>query len=135
MSFIDSRCLQVHSGFAISGVVWLGLFTGQATRELLNAGPVSQRFISENLCLIPESIKTSLLTVIVTYCILVLLLVIVLNAIPALRSKHHNRFEVTHRFLGWTATLLVWCQVRLQSDGFVIVDRIANSGHIVNERL
>lgn len=82
-----------------------------------------------------ESIKTSLPTVIVTYCILVLLLVIVLNAIPALRSKHHNRFEVTHRFLGWAATLLVWCQVRLQSDGFVIVDRIANSGHIVNERL
>ncbi|KAH8998512.1 hypothetical protein EDB92DRAFT_1941335 [Lactarius akahatsu] len=83
----------LHSGFAISGVVWLTLFTGQATRELLNVGP------------------TSLLTVVLTYCILVLLLGIVISAIPALRSKHHNRFEVTHRFLGWTATLLVWCQV------------------------
>ncbi|KAH9065350.1 hypothetical protein EDB87DRAFT_1595365 [Lactarius vividus] len=93
ISFADSWCLQVHSGFAISGVVWLTLFTGQATRELLNAGP------------------TSLLTVVLTYCILVLLLGIVISAIPALRSKHHNRFEVTHRFLGWTATLLVWCQV------------------------
>ncbi|KAF8270856.1 hypothetical protein EI94DRAFT_1722080, partial [Lactarius quietus] len=61
----------LHSGFAISG--------------LLHAGPT----------------VTSLLTVIVTFCILVLLLGIV----------HHNRFEVTHRFLGWTATLLVWCQV------------------------
>ncbi|KAI9465428.1 hypothetical protein BJY52DRAFT_1243941 [Lactarius psammicola] len=83
----------LHSGFAISGVVWLTLFTGQATRELLNAGP------------------TSLLTVVITYCILVLLLGIVISAIPVLRSKHHNRFEVMHRFLGWTATLLVWCQV------------------------
>ncbi|KAF8270854.1 hypothetical protein EI94DRAFT_1722068 [Lactarius quietus] len=53
---------------------------------------------------------TSLLTVIITYCILVLLLGIVVSAIPVIRSKYHNRFEVTHRFLGWTATLLVWCQ-------------------------
>ncbi len=72
---------------------------------------------------------------VLTYCILVLLLGIVISAIPVLRSKHHNRFEVTHRFLGWTATLLVWCQVRLQTDNLDIVDEIANSGHIVNERL
>ena len=59
----------------------------------------------------------------------------VFNAIPVLRSKHHNRFEVTHRFLGWATTLLVWCQVRPQTDISGIVDGIANSGHIVNERL
>ena len=46
MSSIDSHYLQVHSGFAISGVMWLVLFAVQATRELLHAGPVSQRFIS-----------------------------------------------------------------------------------------
>jgi hypothetical protein len=65
----------------------------------------------------------------------VLLLGIVFNAIPVLRSKHHNRFEVTHRFLGWTATLLVWFQVRLQTYSPEIVDGIEISGHIVNERL
>lgn len=80
----------LHSGFAISGILWLTLFTAQATRELLKSGP------------------SSVLTVVFTYCILVLLIGIVINAIPALRTKYHNRFEVTHRFLGWTATLLVW---------------------------
>ena len=71
-----------------------------------------------------ESIKTSLLTVVVTYCILVLLLGIVISAIPVLRAKYHNRFEVTHRFLGWTATALVWCQVRLQTGSLDIVDEM-----------
>jgi hypothetical protein len=73
--------------------------------------------------------------VILTYCILVLLLGIVVSAIPVIRSKYHNRFEVTHRFLGWTATLLVWCQVSLQNDSLSIVDGIEISGYIVNERL
>lgn len=49
---------------------------------------------------------------VVTYCILILLLGIVAFAHPTLRSKRHNSFEKAHRFLGWTATALVWCQVR-----------------------
>ncbi|KAI0304358.1 nonribosomal peptide synthetase 12 [Multifurca ochricompacta] len=104
--YIRSICARVyhigglHSGCAISGVVWLVLFTVQATRELLNVGP------------------TSLPTVVVTYCILLLLLGIVIYAIPTLRSKHHNRFEATHRFLGWIATILVWCQVILLTNDY-----------------
>lgn len=83
-----------------------------------------------------ESIKTSLLTVIITYFILVLLLGIVISAIPDLRAKYHNHFEATHRFLGWTATALLWCQVRLQTDSLEIVNHIAKySGRIINKRL
>jgi hypothetical protein len=48
MSSTDSQYLQVHSGFSISGVMWLILFTVQATRERLNAGPVSQRSIRDD---------------------------------------------------------------------------------------
>jgi hypothetical protein len=51
MSSVYSRVLRVHSGFAISGVVWLTLFTGQATRELFHAGPVRQTSISDKLLL------------------------------------------------------------------------------------
>ncbi len=72
---------------------------------------------------------------VLTYCILVLLLGIIISAIPVLRSKHHNCFEIIYRFLGWTATLSVWCQVRLQTDNLDIVGGIANPGNIVNERL
>lgn len=30
---------------------------------------------------------------------------------PRFRQMFHNRFEASHRFLGWTATALVWVQV------------------------
>lgn len=32
-------------------------------------------------------------------------------AYPSLRAKMHNSFEMTHRFMGWTVTALVWAQV------------------------
>jgi hypothetical protein len=47
----------------------------------------------------------------VTYAILALLLGIVVFAHPKMRQKYHDNFEVTHRFLGWTGTALVWVQV------------------------
>jgi NAD(P)H-flavin reductase len=46
-----------------------------------------------------------------TYCILLTLLVIVTFAHPSIRKRAHDNFEATHRFLGWTATGLVWAQV------------------------
>ncbi|THH19192.1 hypothetical protein EW146_g1923 [Bondarzewia mesenterica] len=90
----------LHSGCAISGVVWLILFTAQATREFLNDGP------------------TSVATVVISYWILLLLLVIVSLAYPKFRVMHHDRYEATHRFLGWTATVLVWCQVVLLANDY-----------------
>ncbi|KAI0770264.1 nonribosomal peptide synthetase 12 [Fomes fomentarius] len=89
-----------HSGCAISGLVWLVLFTVQATRELLNRQ------------------QTSVATVAITYFILVLLIGIVLFAYPKVRSTHHDAFERTHRFLGWSATALVWCQVILLTNDY-----------------
>ncbi|KAI0699277.1 nonribosomal peptide synthetase 12 [Cerioporus squamosus] len=89
-----------HSGCAISGLVWLILFTVQATRELLNKQ------------------ETSVATVAITYFILMLLIGIVLFAYPKVRSTHHDAFERTHRFLGWSATVLVWCQVVLLTNDY-----------------
>ncbi|EIW59229.1 nonribosomal peptide synthetase 12 [Trametes versicolor FP-101664 SS1] len=90
----------LHSGCAISGLVWLIFFTVQATRELLNGE------------------QTSAATVAITYFILVLLVGIVLFAYPKVRSTHHDAFERTHRFLGWSATALVWCQVVLLTNDY-----------------
>ncbi|PPQ69605.1 hypothetical protein CVT24_001361 [Panaeolus cyanescens] len=90
----------LHSGCAVSGVVWLILFTGQATREMVTTR------------------KVSIPTIVVTYCILALLLGIVIFAHPSIRSKKHNTFEAVHRFLGWTATGLVWCQFVLLSNDY-----------------
>jgi len=90
----------LHSGCAISGLVWLIAFTAQATKELLNKQ------------------QTSAPTVAITYFILMLLVGIVLFAYPKFRSTHHDKFERTHRFLGWTATALVWCQVVLLTNDY-----------------
>ncbi|KAH7878038.1 nonribosomal peptide synthetase 12 [Lentinula edodes] len=89
-----------HSSCAISGVIWLLLFTGKATQSLLNGGLVSPA------------------TLAVTYWILTLLVGIVIFAYPTFRSRRHNTFERLHRFLGWTATALVWCQVVLLTNDF-----------------
>ena len=56
--------------------------------------------------------QTSASTVAITYFILMLLIGIVIFAYPKARNTHHDAFERTHRFLGWTATALVWAQVR-----------------------
>lgn len=57
-------------------------------------------------------LQTTLPTVIISYVIIALLLVMVITAYPRFRHLYHNHFEVFHRFFGWTATALVWCQVR-----------------------
>ncbi|KAL6304351.1 hypothetical protein BKA93DRAFT_733116 [Sparassis latifolia] len=85
----------LHSGCAVSGTIWLVLFTVQATREVVNKQ------------------QTSVATLAVTYVILVLLVGMLIFAYPALRRKLHDTFEVTHRFAGWTAVGLVWAQVIL----------------------
>ncbi|KAA1469841.1 nonribosomal peptide synthetase 12 [Dentipellis sp. KUC8613] len=90
----------LHSGSAISGIVWLIYFAGQATKEMLTGGP------------------TSVATVVITYWILLLLLGIVVHAYPTVRRLKHNRFEATHRLLGWSATALVWVQVVLLTNDY-----------------
>ncbi|KAL5524650.1 hypothetical protein ACEPAF_9790 [Sanghuangporus sanghuang] len=90
----------LHSGCAISGVVWLIAFTVQATVEFLNGE------------------KCSAATLVVTYFILSLLLAIVAFAYPKFRIIAHDRFERTHRFLGWTAVILVWSQVVLLTNDY-----------------
>lgn len=53
--------------------------------------------------------------IITTYLILSLLLIILTLAYPSLRSRYHNLFELSHRFLGWAAIVLFWAQLLLTS--------------------
>ncbi|KAH8115941.1 hypothetical protein DFH11DRAFT_1582981 [Phellopilus nigrolimitatus] len=104
--FIRRLCARVyslggiHSGCAVSGVCWFVYFTAQSTLELLNGG------------------KCSVATVVMAYCILVLLLVIVALAYPKFRVIAHDTFEKVHRFLGWTVVALVWCLIILLTNDY-----------------
>ncbi|KIY70558.1 nonribosomal peptide synthetase 12 [Cylindrobasidium torrendii FP15055 ss-10] len=90
----------LHSGCAVSGVVWLIFFAGQATREFATGGLVSAA------------------TITVTYILLLLLLGIVFLAYPPFRLKRHDNFESSHRYFGWTATALVWTQIVLLTNDY-----------------
>ncbi|KAH9891585.1 hypothetical protein C8Q73DRAFT_649944 [Cubamyces lactineus] len=83
----------IHSGCAVSGTIWLVLFAAQATRQ----------FIKKEYITIP--------TLVFTYIILALLVGMIVFAYPKARTRHHDTFEMTHRFMGWTAVALVWCLV------------------------
>eukprot|EP00178_Gracilaria_changii_P028252 TRINITY_DN97_c0_g1_i1.p1 TRINITY_DN97_c0_g1~~TRINITY_DN97_c0_g1_i1.p1 ORF type:complete len:501 (-),score=52.68 TRINITY_DN97_c0_g1_i1:897-2399(-) len=82
----------LHSACAVSATVWLLLFTISATVLRSTNSPNAP---SEMLLLL-------------TFVIDALLLTIVVLALPTFRSRFHNTFEATHRFLGWTALFFVW---------------------------
>ena len=85
----------VHSGCAISAVVWFILFTAFVTRDYAN------------------HLFDSLPVIIITYFLLFLFLAICLFAVPRFRFKSHNLFEAVHRFAGWLAVALFWVDILL----------------------
>ncbi|KAF9649149.1 hypothetical protein BDM02DRAFT_3128577 [Thelephora ganbajun] len=90
---------SVHSACSISGTIWSILFVAMGTREYIHGlSPIS------------------LATLVVSWVILGLLLMILVFAYPTMRNKFHDYFEWTHRFLGWTVVALFWAQVVLFSN-------------------
>jgi hypothetical protein len=91
--FIRRNCAKVyhigglHSGCAVAATVWLILFMVAST--IMHAPPA---------------------VLVVTYMTVALLLAMVSSAHPSFRARFHNRFELIHRFAGWTALALFWIQ-------------------------
>ncbi|NOK61427.1 MAG: hypothetical protein GFH27_549311n166 [Chloroflexi bacterium AL-W] len=83
----------IHSGCAGAATIWFAVLVGSMTSQLANG-------LS----------GISVGTVVVTYALLALLIGIVVMALPPLRSRYHNNFELTHRFGGWAALLLFYVQ-------------------------
>jgi CDP-diglyceride synthetase len=57
--------------------------------------------------------RISLAPVVLSYLVLVVLFIIVTTSHPAFRVKHHNVWEMIHRFGGWTSLILLWIQTAL----------------------
>ena len=75
----------IHAGGALCGTAWLCAFAAVAV-----AAPADD------------------MTLVLTGCLVVLLLLVVACAAPAVRARAHNLFEHSHRFGGWTAIALFW---------------------------
>ncbi|KAF2846548.1 hypothetical protein T440DRAFT_227944 [Plenodomus tracheiphilus IPT5] len=85
----------VHSGAAIAGTLWWMIFTVALSWTFATAG------------------LYMFIITILTWVVLILLLTILLLALPLLRARYHDTFEITHRFLGWTSIALFWAQLLL----------------------
>ncbi|PSK36687.1 hypothetical protein B9Z65_1870 [Elsinoe australis] len=85
----------VHSGCGLSGTIWYMVFAVLAMTQYPSGGPI----------------ETAL--AVTTGITLMLLVIILIFAHPALRMKLHNHFEATHRYGGWSAILVLWVQTML----------------------
>ena len=86
----------IHSGCAGAATLWFAALVGGMTYQLANGlGGVS------------------VATAVVTYILLALLIAIFIVALPGIRSKYHDSFELMHRFGGWSSLLLFYVQTVL----------------------
>jgi hypothetical protein len=85
----------IHSGCAIAATLWFAIFTIGASLDF--AKP-------------PELRCIGLSSMIMTYLILLLFSAMVSMSHPKIRAQHHDAWEMTHRYGGWTALILLWIQ-------------------------
>jgi hypothetical protein len=86
----------LHVGAAVSGTLWYLVFVSSLTYDAVRD---------------PGNVWVG--NVVVSYALLTLLVVIVVMALPPLRARAHDTFEMTHRFCGWAALVLVWANTVL----------------------
>lgn len=81
----------LHVGTALAGTAWLCAFTVVAA--------IARASRPAAVDLTTFALAMSLVT---------LMIVVVLGALPSVRARVHNVFELTHRFGGWTSVVLFW---------------------------
>lgn len=91
----------IHSGCAIAATLFFTIFTLTATVESVDVAELH------------SNVSTAVL--VLSYLIMALLIAISLMSHPTLRVKHHNIWEMSHRFGGWTALILLWVQTFLST--------------------
>lgn len=89
----------IHSGCAIAATLFFTVFTITATVESNGGAPSHQ------------GVSTAVL--VLSYLIMVLLIAIGSMSHPTIRAKHHDIWEMSHRFGGWTTLILLWIQTFL----------------------
>ncbi|RDW73351.1 hypothetical protein BP6252_07258 [Coleophoma cylindrospora] len=83
----------LHSGCAVASTIWLVIFTITSTAMKAEPG-----------------------VLFVSWLLVVLLICVASSAHPKIRMKYHDRFEMTHRFAGWSALALFWVQTVIVTD-------------------
>ncbi|KZT65479.1 hypothetical protein DAEQUDRAFT_716552 [Daedalea quercina L-15889] len=104
----------IHSGCAISGIIWL----------ILRTVDVFQAHKDEHAVVLAFGVLTCV-TMVTT----------AVAALPWVRNTHHNVFERWHRFMGWSSLVLTWMFVLLSDLWDTTTHRWNLSGeHIVHQQ-
>jgi hypothetical protein len=85
----------LHVGSAVAGTIW---YLALVVSVMCDAGAVSYA-------------HTVITTIVTVFAVMIVM------ALPRLRAARHDRFEVTHRFCGWVALVLVWVNTMLFVNG------------------
>ncbi|KAF2621992.1 hypothetical protein BU25DRAFT_435199 [Macroventuria anomochaeta] len=85
----------IHSGAAVMGTLWWIVFTAVISWEGVARG------------------NYTALILVLTLSISSLLATVIILSLPHFRVRHHDTWELTHRFLGWSSILLFWIQILL----------------------
>jgi len=100
----------VHFGCGVTGTLWFTALT------VLLSIRFARGFSTFNAVLV------------LTYILRVLFLALLIFSYPTIRARLHNTFGITHRFIGWTITILFWVELGLlasltdyYSPGLVLV--------------
>jgi hypothetical protein len=83
----------LHSGCAIAAVLWFTIFTIGGSLDYTL--PVYMRCVSTP-------------SMVITYIINLILLAMLAMSHPKIRERHHDAWELMHRFGGWTALIFFW---------------------------
>jgi hypothetical protein len=90
----------LHVGTAVAGTLWYMTLVVSLIRDAVaGVGDVSHAHM------------VLVITIATTFTVMVAM------ALPRLRAAHHDRFEMTHRFCGWAALVLVWINTMLFVNG------------------
>lgn len=108
----------VHSGCGVASFVWyvglVALISKHYWFPDVDYHDSSSPDAAQQQVLTVTTISTAV--VVIAYIILMLLLFIMTAAYPAFRFKHHNGFELTHRFSAWAVVALFLTLLLVFSD-------------------
>lgn len=85
-----------HSGAAVTATLWWVVFAAQSNIYFLRGS---------------EEYPINAPTIGLTYAILALLILMIGMSWPSVRIRIHDQWELSHRFAGWSALLLVWAHL------------------------
>jgi hypothetical protein len=90
----------LHVGAAVAGTLWYFALVVSMLRDALSG-----------ISTVSNAHVVLAITIVIAFAVMVVM------ALPRLRASQHDRFEVTHRFCGWTALVLVWANTMLFVNG------------------